>query len=139
MGVHDGHRDRMRKRFLENELMDRFGSLSGVFSAPVELLAQVKGVGTQTAVLLRLVSQIAQRARLTDLERELALNTRARVGQYLLELFSHLLRQLRHSGPQPPQRRGPALPGGPGGHPSGQGGAGVYRRAAGGSHHRGGR
>ena len=117
MGVHDGHRDRMRKRFLENELngfadhealelllyyaiprgdvnplahalMDRFGSLSGVFSAPVELLAQVKGVGTQTAVLLRLVPQIAQRARLTDLERELALNTRARVGQYLLELFS---------------------------------------------------
>ena len=117
MGVHDGHRDRMRKRFLKNELngfadhealelllyyaiprgdvnplahalMDRFGSLSGVFSAPVELLAQVKGVGTQTAVLLRLVPQIAQRARLTDLERELALNTRARVGQYLLELFS---------------------------------------------------
>ena len=117
MGVHDGHRDRMRKRFLENELngfadhealelllyyaiprgdvnplahalLDRFGSLSGVFSAPVELLAQVKGVGTQTAVLLRLVPQIAQRARLTDLERELALNTRARVGQYLLELFS---------------------------------------------------
>ena len=99
MGVHDGHRDRMRKRFLKNELngfadhealelllyyaiprgdvnplahalMDRFGSLSGVFSAPVELLAQVKGVGTQTAVLLRLVPQIAQRARLTDLERE---------------------------------------------------------------------
>lgn len=117
MGVHDGHRDRMRKRFLENELngfadhealelllyyaipredvnplahalMDRFGSLSGVFSAPVELLAQVKGVGTQTAVLLRLVPQIAQRARLTDLERELALSTRDQVGQYLLELFS---------------------------------------------------
>ena len=63
MGVHDGHRDRVRKRFLENdlngfadhealelllhyaipqrdvnplahELIGRFGSLSGVFSAP---------------------------------------------------------------------------------------------------------
>ena len=117
MGVHDGHRDRMRKRFFENDLegfashealelllyyaiprgdvnplahalMDRFGSLSGVFSAPAELLAQVEGVGERTAMLLRLVPQIAQKARLGDLERELALNTRERVGDYLLELFS---------------------------------------------------
>ena len=117
MGVHDGHRDRMRKRFFENDLegfashealelllysaiprgdvsplahalMDRFGSLSGVFSAPAELLAQVDGVGERTAMLLRLVPQIAQKARLGDLERELALNTRERVGDYLLELFS---------------------------------------------------
>ncbi len=117
MGVHDGHRGRVRKRFLENELagfadhealelllyyaipqgnvnplahalMDRFGSLSGVFSAPAELLMQVKGVGERTALLLRLVPQIAQKARLADLERELALNTRERVGAYLLELFS---------------------------------------------------
>lgn len=117
MGVHDGYRDRMRKRFFENDLegfashealelllyyaiprgdvnplahalMDRFGSLSGVFSAPAELLAQVDGVGERTAMLLRLVPQIAQKARLGDLERELALNTRERVGDYLLELFS---------------------------------------------------
>lgn len=117
MSVHDGHRDRVRKRFLMNELngfadhealelllyyaiprgdvnplahalVDRFGSLSGVFSAPVELLTQVEGVGERTAMLLRLVPQIAQKARLTDLERELALNTRERVGDYLLELFS---------------------------------------------------
>lgn len=117
MGVHDGHRDRMRKRFLENDLsgfaghealelllyyaiprgdvnplahalMDRFGSLSGVLSAPAELLTQVEGVGERTAMLLRLVPQIAQKARLADLERELALNTRERVGEYLLELFS---------------------------------------------------
>ena len=117
MGVHDGHRERVRRRFLDNELngfaghealelllyyaiprgdvnplahalMDRFGSLSGVFSAPVELLTQVEGVGERTAMLLRLVPQIAQKARLAELERELALNTRERVGEYLLELFS---------------------------------------------------
>ena len=64
MGIHDGHREHMRRRFLENglsgfadhealelllyyaiprrdtnpiahELMDRFGTLSGVLSAPV--------------------------------------------------------------------------------------------------------
>ena len=39
-------------------------------------------------MLLRLVPQIAQKARLRDLEREVALNTRERVGEYLLELFS---------------------------------------------------
>ena len=117
MGVHDGHRDRMRKRFLENELngfadhevlelllyyaiprgdvnplahalMDRFGSLSGVLAAPAELLAQVEGVGERTAMLLRLVPQIAQMARLADMEREVALNTREKIGDYLLELFS---------------------------------------------------
>ena len=117
MSVHDGHRDRVRKRFLENgldgfadhevlelllyyaiprgdvnplahALMDRFGSLSGVLSAPMELLTQVDGVGERTAALLHLVLQITQKARLADLEQELALNTRERVGAYLLELFS---------------------------------------------------
>lgn len=117
MGIHNGHRERMRRRFLDSgldgfadhevlelllyyaipqgdvnplahALMDRFGSLSGVLSAPVELLTQVKGVGERTAVLLRLVLQAAQKARLADLKRELALNTRENVGAYLLELFS---------------------------------------------------
>ncbi len=117
MGVHDGHRQRVRRRFSENglagfadhealelllyyaiprgdvnplahALMDRFGSLSGVLSAPAELLVQVEGVGERTAMLLRLVPKLAQKARLADLERELALNTRERVGAYLLELFS---------------------------------------------------
>ena len=117
MGVHDGHRDRMRRRFLANglngfadhevlelllyyaiprgdvnplahALADRFGSLSGVLAAPAELLAQVEGVGERTAMLLRLVPQIAQMARLADMEREVALNTREKIGDYLLELFS---------------------------------------------------
>lgn len=117
MSVHDGHRERMRDRFLKNglngfadhealelllyyaiprgdvnplahALMERFGSLSGVLSAPMELLTQMEGVGERTAALLRLVPQIAQKARLSDLERELALDTRERVRDYLLELFS---------------------------------------------------
>ena len=40
-------------------------------------------------MLLRLTSQIARRARLSDLERELVLNSREQVGAYLLELFSN--------------------------------------------------
>jgi len=117
MGVHDGHRDRVRKRFLENglngfadhealelllyyaipqgdvnplahALIDRFGSLSGVLCAPVEMLTQVKGVGERTAVLLHLVPMIAQKARLAEIEQELILNTWDKVGDYLLELFA---------------------------------------------------
>lgn len=117
MGIHDGHRERMRRRFLAgglsgfsdhevlelllfyaipqgnvnplaHELIDRFGSLSGVFSAPMELLTQVKGVGERTAVLLQLVPQAAQKARLADMEEDLILDTQAHVGAYLLELFS---------------------------------------------------
>lgn len=117
MGIHDGRRERVRKRFMENKLegfadhealelllyyahargdvnplahmlLDRFGSLSGVFSASTEMLTQVEGVGEQTAVLLQLVPLIAQRARQADLKKELVLNTREKIGDYLLELFS---------------------------------------------------
>ena len=114
MGVHDGHRNRMRQRFMENDLngfadhealelllfyaiprgdvnplahalMERFGSLSGVLSAPVELLTQVEGVGERTAMLLRLVPQVAQKARLADLERERALQAEIAQLRELLE------------------------------------------------------
>ena len=117
MGIHDGHRGRMRRRFLENgldsfadheilelllfyaipqgdvnplahDLMDRFGSLSAVFSAPVEMLTSVKGVKERTAALLTLVPEAARRARLAEMKSELILNTRENVGDYLLELFS---------------------------------------------------
>ncbi|WP_295747541.1 DNA repair protein RadC [uncultured Oscillibacter sp.] len=117
MGIHDGHREHMRRRFLENglsgfadhealelllyyaiprrdtnpiahELMDRFGTLSGVLSAPVELLKQVDGVGESAAVLLRLAPLLAQKARLAEAEREIALNTVDSIGAYLLERFS---------------------------------------------------
>lgn len=117
MGVHDKHRDRMRRRFRESglkgfadhealelllyyaiprrdtnptahALLERFGSLAGVFSAPVEALRQVEGVGDSAAVLLRLAPLIAQRARLAEAGREVILNSPERIGDYLLELFS---------------------------------------------------
>ena len=78
MGIHDGHRKRLRQRFaqqgadgfqdhelleyllqfslprvdtnpLAHRLMDRFGSFSSVLDAPVESLLQVEGVGPGTA------------------------------------------------------------------------------------------
>lgn len=89
MGVHDGHRKRLTARFLAeglegfephqvlelllfysiprrdtnelaHELIDRFGSLSAVFEAPYERLLEVKGVGENTAALLKLITGIAR-------------------------------------------------------------------------------
>ena len=46
---------------LAHELIDRFGSLSGVLDASPEELQKVHGVGEHTAVLLRLISALGGR------------------------------------------------------------------------------
>ena len=79
MGIHDGHRDKMRQRFLRggldafadhealelllyyaiprrdtnplaHALMERYGSLAAVLTAPVEDLQKVEGIGESAAV-----------------------------------------------------------------------------------------
>jgi len=89
MPVHDGHRKRLRQRFLAegldnftdvqvlelllfyciarqdtnplaHRLLDHFGSLSQVMDAPVEELCKVEGVGENTAIYLRLVAQVSR-------------------------------------------------------------------------------
>lgn len=89
MGLHDGHRKRLKALFLAhgedfhdhqllelllcyaipqgdvNELahalLERFGSLAGVMDALPDALRQVPGVGEHTAVLLKLVPKLAGR------------------------------------------------------------------------------
>ncbi|MCL2035108.1 MAG: hypothetical protein FWG94_10325 [Oscillospiraceae bacterium] len=85
--IHDGHRERVKNEFrkmglehfpdhkileillyysvpradtniIGHRLIRRFGSLSGVFDAPYELLCEVDGVGPQTATLIKLVSSV---------------------------------------------------------------------------------
>lgn len=89
MGVHDGHRKRLTARFLSqglegfaphevlelllfysiprqdtnelaHRLIERFGSLSAVFEAPYARLLEVKGVGENTAALLKLIPGMAR-------------------------------------------------------------------------------
>lgn len=122
MGIHDGHREKMRARFLNagleafadhealelllyyaiprrdtnpiaHALMERYGSLSAVLEAPVEDLRKVEGVGESAAILLRLVPQLHRRARLAD-ARDTVLNSTERTGRYLLELFAGLSREV---------------------------------------------
>ena len=118
MGIHDGHREKMRKRFLSgglehfadhealelllfyaiprrdvnpiaHELMNRYGSLSAVLAAPVEDLQKVDGIGESAAILLKLVPHLCHKARLADAgKQEIVLNTSGRAGVYLLEYFA---------------------------------------------------
>lgn len=117
MGIHDGHREKMRQRYLAggldpfadhealelllyyaiprrdvnpiaHALMERYGSLSAVLSAPVEDLKHVEGIGEHAAVLLHLVPQLAKKARLAETSRETVLSTAERAGDFLLERFS---------------------------------------------------
>lgn len=89
-GMHDGHRNRLKRRFLEegmeqfephnvlelllfysiprqdtnetaHRLIDTFGSLSAVFDASVEDLVKVEGVGMNTAILIKLVPAVNRR------------------------------------------------------------------------------
>ena len=94
MSLHDGHRKRVIDTFLQNGmdgmhpheilemllfyaiprkdtnetahlLLDTFGSLSAVFDAPYEELLKIKGIGQNTAALLKMIPQLA-RAYLSD-------------------------------------------------------------------------
>lgn len=116
MSVHDGHRKRMRQRFLAegldgfsdvqvleillfyciarqdtnpiaHALLERFGSLSQVLEAPVEELRKVEGIGENTAVFLRLVTQVG-RCYLTDrASRAKVLPTLESCAEYLQSFF----------------------------------------------------
>ena len=86
-GIHSGHRQRLKERFLRegldgfekhnmlelllfytipqkdtnpiaHALLERFGSLGGVFSASVEELCTVNGVSEHTATLIKLIPEI---------------------------------------------------------------------------------
>ena len=117
MGIHDGHREKMRQRFLKSgldafadhealelllyyaiprrdtnpiahALMERYGSLSAVLAAPVEALKKVEGVGESAAILLKLAPQLYRKAKMSDAEQETILSSVERVGAYLLERFA---------------------------------------------------
>ena len=87
--MHKGHRDRLRKKFLINdldsledheilelalfyaiprkntneiahELLKSFGSVSAVFDAPLSRLKEIKGIGESAAIFIKLVSSLTR-------------------------------------------------------------------------------
>lgn len=120
-GIHEGHRARMKKKLLENgersladhellevllyyaiprrdtnelahRLLEQFGSLRGVLSAPVQELACVSGVGQQAALLLGMVPMLCRRA--AQREKEQILNSVDACGAYFTELLGSSRREM---------------------------------------------
>jgi len=116
MAVHEGHRERLKRRFLEegldgfndiqtlelllfyciprkdtnvlaHALLDRFGTMDQVLDATVEELQQVPGIGEGAAVFLSLLSSTVRFYQVSRAKREKALETLDQCGEYLRAFF----------------------------------------------------
>ena len=116
MGMHDGHREKLRHRFAEggagqftdcellelllfyaiprrdtndlaHRLLEQYGSLSGVLSAPAADLQQVEGIGESAAVLVKLAPELCRRAK-DGAKKETVLSSTEAAGRYLTERFA---------------------------------------------------
>ncbi len=119
----EGHRERLRKRFLEGglerfsdeevveflltlgtprgdlklparESLERFGSLSGVLSAPIEKLTSIKGIGPRNALYLRLVHHVARRYLKDRVAGQTFLGSSTAVFDYLFHSMRDLKREV---------------------------------------------
>ncbi len=115
-GIHKGHRERLKRRFLEegldnftdiqalelllfyaipqrdtnpiaHALLDRFGSLSQVLEASSEELKKVPGISEHSAALLSLVTQLARYYQVDCAQRVQCLTTLDACGEYLVPYF----------------------------------------------------
>ena len=114
--MHEGHRERIREKYLENglnifspheiiemmlffskprentnplahELIEAFGSFTGVLDADARDLMKINGVGKQTAVLIKLfkdVSEYYQKERWRGAKR---LHNVEEIGYYILDMI----------------------------------------------------
>ena len=116
MGIHDGHRERLRTSFIENsldsfnelnslelllfyaiprrdtnelahKLLDRFGSLYGVFDASLYELMEVEGVGESAAALIKLIPEIMRKSRISKTSGIKAITSPSAAGKYLVPRF----------------------------------------------------
>ncbi len=114
--MHDGHRARVKERFLNegldnfeyhnilelllffgtprkdtneiaHSLIEQFGTLSGVLEAPYEELCKVKGVTSSSAVLLSMIPQLCRKYLDDKYKSGQILNSTEKVGQFLLNKY----------------------------------------------------
>lgn len=113
---HDGHRQRLKERFLESgiddfephnvlelllfyavprkdtnviahDLINKFGSLSAVLDANPKDLMKVDGVGENTATFLSMIPQITRRYIDDKTNESVIIKTRSDLGKYLVPKF----------------------------------------------------
>ncbi len=116
MTIHDGHRQRLKARFLEqgldsfhelqvlelllfyciprqdtnpiaHRLLERFGSFSQVMEAPVAELEKVEGMGKNAAAFLRLVMEAGRFYQVSQTMQSKVLTTIDQCGSYLCPFF----------------------------------------------------
>lgn len=115
--AHAGHRSRMREKFMKrgidefqpheilemllyfsipqkntnelaHRLLDRFGSLSGVFHAPAEELRKIPGIGDSSLMLLKFIPELCRKYR-EDLNRDVRrICSYEEAGEYLVRKFT---------------------------------------------------
>jgi DNA repair protein RadC len=116
MGMHDGHRQRMKERFLKegldnfdeiqvlefllfycipqgdtnplaHRLLDQFGSLAQVLEAPISELRKVEGIGPHTATMMHLITSLSRYYMVNRYAHNNILDTTESCGQYLIPYF----------------------------------------------------
>lgn len=115
--VHEGHRDRLRKEFLNHgfdkntpshkmlelllfycipridtneiahKMINRYKNLAGVLDAPVSELAEFKGMTERSALLLKLIMPMAQRYLNDKAEDKPTFKNLDEIGKYIVEQY----------------------------------------------------
>ena len=115
--IHSGHRQRFRERFIKtgldgfedhealelllyyaiprqdvnplaHNLIGRFGSLHNVLEAPIEELKRVKGIGENTAVLIKLVLALGRKYEISRIKDVKIVDSTEKAGKYLIPHLS---------------------------------------------------
>ena len=119
MSIHQGHRERMREKFLDHgldvfpdhqvlelllyhaiprkdvnplahTLLKHFGSITAVLEASPQDIMEVKGIGENTMILIRLVTEIGRRYQIDKAKSVVFLNSTEQTGQFVAPLFHGL-------------------------------------------------
>lgn len=114
--MHDGHRQRLKQRFLEqglsslpnhntlelllfftiprkdtneiaHELINNFGSLSAVFDAPIEELVKVKGIGENSATLIKFIPEMYGQYLEDKIKNTVTIDSSESAGEYFVSKF----------------------------------------------------
>ena len=120
-GIHKGHRQRMRRRFLQNSarffdtyellemllyhvvpykdtnptaklLLARFGSVDAVFRASREELCEVDGVGERVAEYISSLGRLTELSLITERDDGISYDNYDRLGKRVLEYFNKQVR-----------------------------------------------